>query len=139
MKIEIRYQSRGGNTKAVAEAIARAAGATAEPVSVPLTGQADVLIIGGGVYGFELDSALIGFLNGLTPDSAKSVAVFSTAGFVKGTGKIAAILKTKGVHICEYALPMKMGFQNYGGKKGGVTLTEKQQLQIDEFAKNVKA
>lgn len=43
MKIEVRYFSRGGNTKKLAEAIAKAVGAEAKTVSEPLTEDVDIL------------------------------------------------------------------------------------------------
>jgi flavodoxin len=53
MKIAVIYHSRGGNTKIVAEAIAKAAGVSAEPIHVPLDAPVDLLLIGGGVYGLH--------------------------------------------------------------------------------------
>lgn len=43
MKIAVRYQSRGGNTRGMAEIIAKMAGVTAEPVYVPLTEKVDLV------------------------------------------------------------------------------------------------
>lgn len=50
MKIAVRYQSRGGNTKAVAEVIANSLGVKAEAVDNAITQWVDVLFVGGGVY-----------------------------------------------------------------------------------------
>jgi len=36
MKVAVRYQSRGGNTKEIVEAIAKVAGVIAESIDVPL-------------------------------------------------------------------------------------------------------
>jgi flavodoxin len=43
MKVAVRYQTRGGNTRAVAEAIAKAAGVKAEPIYVSLREPIDLL------------------------------------------------------------------------------------------------
>ena len=44
MKIAIRYYTRSGNTKKLAEAIAEAASVEAKDVSVPLEEEVDVLL-----------------------------------------------------------------------------------------------
>lgn len=43
-------QSRGGNTRGMAEIIARMAGITEEPVYMPLIEKVDLLFLGGAVY-----------------------------------------------------------------------------------------
>ena len=55
MKVAVRYQTRGGNTKAVAEAIAKAAGVKAKPIDAPISEPVDLLFIGGGVYSLNID------------------------------------------------------------------------------------
>ena len=55
MEIAVSYFSRGGNTKKVAEAVAKSAGTTAKDCSEPLKESVDLLFLGGAVYGFELD------------------------------------------------------------------------------------
>ena len=42
MKVAIRYYTRGGNTKKLADAISKAVGVDAETTSVPLTGDVDI-------------------------------------------------------------------------------------------------
>ena len=81
MTVAVRYFSRSGNTKAVAEAIAKAAGV--EAVSVDAEGakveNADVLFVGGALYAYGIDGALKDFLKSLNKDSAKKAVVFSTS------------------------------------------------------------
>ena len=136
MNISVRYQTRGGNSKAVAEAIAKEAGVTAESLDVPLDGQVDLLFIGGGIYAWNIDSTLRAYLQGLDQDTVKAVAAFTTGGMFGGTGKIAAEVKARGIAVCEITMPMRMGFQNYAGKKGFATLSDKQNRKIAEFVKN---
>lgn len=82
MKIAVRYHSRGGNTKSVAEAIANAAGIKAEPIDVPLDEPVDFLFVGGGVYGGvfkgDIDSSLRGYLETLDPNTVKSLRAHKT-------------------------------------------------------------
>lgn len=82
MKIAVRYYSRSGNTKAVAEAIAEAAGVTAvsvEQTEAALEEPVDILFIGGALYAYGLDSHLKDYLKTLKKGDAKRAVVFSTS------------------------------------------------------------
>lgn len=137
MNITVRYQSRGGNTKAVAEAVAKAAAARAESIGVPINAPVDVLFIGGGIYAFNIDDSLRAYIKEIKKDEAAKVAVFTTAGFVDGTAKIIALLKENGLNVCEKTLSIKMYFRNYGRTDalGAVKLSAKNLRLIDEFVK----
>ena len=50
MKIAVRYYTRSGNTKKLAEAIAKAVGAEAKTVDEPLWEDVDILFLGSSVY-----------------------------------------------------------------------------------------
>ena len=139
MKIAVRYQSRGGNTKTVAEAIAKAAGVKAEPIDTPLDEAVDVLFVGGGVYAWSIDKSLKNYLETLNQEVTKSVAAFSTGGFTSGTDKIVEIVKAKGINVCEEAISIKMGIHNqhlFGGE-GVATLSENKIRSIDEFVMGI--
>lgn len=109
MKVAARYQSRGGNTKAVAEVIAKAAGVKAEPLET------------------------------LNKDTVKSIAAFSTGGGMSGTNKIIKIAKTKFINVCEKNLPIKLGLRNHAslGGKGDITITDKQINLTNDFVKEI--
>ncbi len=82
MRSAVRYYSRSGNTKAVAEAIAEAAGVSAISVDASdaaITEPVDVLFIGGALYAYGLDSHLKDYLKTLKKDDAKQAVVFSTS------------------------------------------------------------
>ena len=82
MRAAVRYYSRAGNTKAVAEAIAEAAGVSAISVDASdaaITEPVDVLFIGGALYAYGLDSHLKDYLKTLKKDDAKQAVVFSTS------------------------------------------------------------
>ena len=138
-QIAVRYQSRGGNTKAVAEVIAKAVGVVAEPIEAPITEPVDLLFVGGGVYAWDIDKSLKAYLQSLTPETVQSVAAFSTAGGMSGTGKIAAIVREKGINVCEETLPVKVLLRNHAslGGKGHITLSEKHLKSIEDFVKKV--
>ncbi len=82
MSTAVRYYSRSGNTKAVAEAIAAAAGVHAVSVDAAesaITEPVDVLFIGGALYAYGLDSHLKDYLKTLKKGDAKKAVVFSTS------------------------------------------------------------
>jgi len=82
MDIAVRYFSRSGNTKSVAEAIAKTAGTQAVSVdreNAALTEPVDVLFIGGALYAYGIDSRLKEYLKTLKKEDAKRAVVFSTS------------------------------------------------------------
>ena len=77
--VEIRYFSKSGNTKAIAQSIAAAVGAEAHDISTPLSGKADILFLGGAVYAFRIAGKLKKFIKTLSPE-----AVGKSRGFQHG-------------------------------------------------------
>ncbi|MBQ9421150.1 MAG: flavodoxin [Lachnospiraceae bacterium] len=82
MSTAVRYFSRSGNTKALADAIAKAAGV--EAVSVDAAGAkieepVDMLFVGGALYAYGIDSHLRDYLKTLKKENVKKAAVFSTS------------------------------------------------------------
>ena len=97
MKIAVRYFSRGGNTKKLADAIANAVGVDAETTSVPLTEDVDILFLGSSVYANGVDNAIKAFVNGINVKVGK-VVNFSTAALIKSSYKQVSKL-LEGKHI----------------------------------------
>ena len=68
MRAAVRYYSRSGNTKLVAEALAKAAGVPAVSVDAAdaaVTEPVDVLFIGGALYAYGIDKKLQEYLKTL--------------------------------------------------------------------------
>lgn len=100
MHIEVRYFTRSGNTKRLADAIGGAVSVAAKPISESLSVQVDLLFLGGSVYAGGIDSALKAFIDGLTPAMVKKVAVFSTAAVVESAYKqMKKQLDAKGISV----------------------------------------
>lgn len=139
MKIAVRYQSIGGNTKSVAQAIANRIDVKAEPITVPLDEPVDFLFIGGGVYAHGLDNSLKRYLENLNTATVKAVVAFSTAGAMDGAKRIASIVKEKGIPVHTETLPVKLGVRNHGTfvHKGFIRLTDKELAAVDNFVKKV--
>ena len=86
MKIAIRYFSRSGNTKKLADAISKVVGVDAETTSVPLEDDVDILFLGSSVYAGGVDNEVKEFVNGIGVKVGK-VVNFSTAALLKSTYK----------------------------------------------------
>ena len=136
MKIAVRYQSRGGNTRAVAEVIAKTLGVDAAPISTPLPGKVDLLFLGGGVYKWDADPELKTYLQTLNAKQVGKIAAFSTTGgMTVAIKRILEAAKAKGIPLCEHTLCMKLLLQGHAGigREGG-HLTEKQKAEAQAFA-----
>ncbi len=141
MKIEVRYQSRGGNTKAVAETIADAAGVSAKSIDHALEEYTDVLFLGGGVYAWKMDKSMAAFLSSLDGAKVGKIVAFSTTGASDSVNKkILAAAKGAGIEVCDKAFCLKLGAQGNTllGKKGGA-LKDEQIERARAFTKDVLA
>ena len=86
MKIAVRYYSRTGNTKKLAEAIAKAVHVEAKTTDEPLREDVDILFLGSSVYANGVDGNIKMFIQNLNIKVGK-VVNFSTAALVKSTYK----------------------------------------------------
>ena len=97
MKVAVRYYTRSGNTKKLAEAIANAVGTKAMTTDEPLTENVDILFLGSSVYAYGVDEHVKQFISGINVKVGK-VVNFSTAALVKSTYKqIGKLLEAKGI------------------------------------------
>ncbi len=133
MNIQVRYYTRGGNTKKVADAIAEAAGVEAIDLTNPVEG-ADVLFLGASMYAFTVDKNIKKFCGELTAANAKEIVVFSTSASDTSTHKkIAKCIKGKDIKLAEERLSIPGQFM--GMNKGRPN--EKDLEGAKEFAKKV--
>ena len=101
MKIAVRYFSRGGNTKKLADAIAAALGVEAKTTAEPLSEDVDILFLGSSVYAGGVDKSVKNFIGGIGVNVGK-VVNFSTAAILKSTyNQVAKLLAAKGIALCE--------------------------------------
>ena len=87
MKIAVRYYTKTGNTKRLAEAVAEAVGAEALPISVPVTEPADILFLGNSYYAFSIDPEVRAFLKALPKDKVGRIVNFGSAAMLNSTWK----------------------------------------------------
>lgn len=140
MKSIVRYQSRGGNTKAVAEVIAQALGTEALSVDNPVTEYTEVLFLGGGVYEWKMDKSLLDFMEQLSPDKIGQIVAFSTTGAMDSTLKqIRKTAEEKGIVVNKHELLVRMLLHGHSmlGLQGG-RLTEKQLKKVRDFMDEIQ-
>lgn len=99
MNIAVKYYSRGGNTKKLAEAIAAATGATATPVSQPLESEVDILFLCNSVYWAGADGKVKDFLK-VNASKIKRLVNVSSAGIIESTYKqIKSLAEKNGISV----------------------------------------
>jgi len=134
MYIAVCYQSRGGNTKKVAEAIAKALHTAAWDIDEVKDLECDLLVFGSAVYAASLDKKTKAFLDSLKGTSARRVALFGTsAGGKKPFGMMKRLLKEKGIPVDEnfFYAPGSFLFMNKGRPN------EEDLAQAAEWAKSL--
>jgi len=100
MNVAIRYYSKTGNTKKLAEAISEVTGAKAQTVAVPLDGEVDILFLGSSVYGGGIDEQVKAFIQTLDSIKVKKVVNFSTAAILSSTySQVSKMLSEKNIPI----------------------------------------
>lgn len=79
MNIAVRYYTRSGNTKKLAEAVAKAVHTEAKDVTEPLAQKADILFLGCSYYGFDIDEAVKEFIQKNKKSIGKIVCIGTSA------------------------------------------------------------
>lgn len=87
MKIAVRYYTKTGNTKRLAEAIGRAVGAEALPIDTPVAEPVDVLFLGNSYYAFTIDPEVRDFVRRLDRDKVGRIVNFGSAAMLNSTYK----------------------------------------------------
>ena len=87
MEIAVRYYTKTGNTKRLAEAVASAVGVEALPISTPITDPVDVLFLGNSYYAFTIDPEVRDFVRSLDKDKVGKIVNFGSAAMLTSTYK----------------------------------------------------
>ena len=87
MKTAVRYYTKTGNTKRLAEAVAEALGVQALPISEPVSEPVDILLLGNSYYAFSIDPEVRTFIRSLDKDRIGRIANFGTAALLNSTYK----------------------------------------------------
>ncbi len=87
MKIAVRYYTKGGNTKRLAEAMAKVLGVPALPISTPVAEPVDVLFLGNSYYAFTIDPEVRSFIRSLDKNKVGKIVNFGSAAMMNSTWK----------------------------------------------------
>ena len=87
MKIAVRYYTKTGNTKRLAEAVAEAVGAEALPLSTPIGDPVDILFLGNSYYAFSIDPEVREFIRNLDKSKVGRIVNFGSAAMLNSTYK----------------------------------------------------
>ncbi|WP_039657624.1 flavodoxin family protein [Clostridium tyrobutyricum] len=125
MKISVRYYTKTGNTKKLADEIAMTAGIEAKTVDERLSGDVDILFLGSSVYAAGVDEQVKKFIEGIDVHVGKIVN-FSTAAILKSTySQIKKIAGKKGIEVSDREYHCKGSFGPlHRGKPNAADLKE---------------
>ena len=87
MKAAVRYYTKTGNTKKLAEAIANELGVEALPISEPVTQKVDFLFLGNSYYAFNIDPEVKSFVGSLDRKLIGKIVNFGSAAMLNSTYK----------------------------------------------------
>ena len=87
MKVAVRYYTKTGNTKRLAEAVAEAVHAEAQSIGVPVEEPVDVLFLGNSYYAFTIDPEVRGFIRSLDKNKVGKIVNFGSAAMMNSTWK----------------------------------------------------
>ena len=85
MRVEVRYYTKTGNTKRLAEAVAEAVGAEALPIDVPVSEKTDILFLGNSYYAFTIDPEVRAFIKSLDKNKVGKIVNFGSAAMMNST------------------------------------------------------
>ena len=101
MNIAIRYYTRSGNTKKLADAISEALNIEAFDVSVPLSEKTDILFLGCSYYAFDVDPIVKEFIVN-NKDNIGKIICFGTSAMMKSMKKpVTKVARTVGIAVSD--------------------------------------
>ena len=102
MKIAVRYYTKTGNTKRLAEAVAKAVGSQALPISTPVEEPVDILFLGNSYYAFTIDPEVRSFICSLDKSKVGKIVNFGSAAMLNSTyKKVKAEAEKMGIPVDE--------------------------------------
>ena len=87
MTYAVRYYTKTGNTKRLADAIAKELGVEALPISEPVNEAVDILFLGNSYYAFNIDPEVKAFVASLDKNKVGKIVNFGSAAMLNSTYK----------------------------------------------------
>ena len=120
MTTAIRYYSKFGHSKMMAEAVKDLVGVEPQTVNEPLAEGVDTLLLGAGVFMGKVNGDVFKFINTLSPDKVKRVVCFGSCAIIKSpVPQMRKALEARGIKVddrefvCPGAMgPVKVGHPN---------------------------
>ena len=129
----IRYYSKFGHSKQMAQAIEEIVGAKAATVAEPLTGTVDTLYLGAGVLLGKVNSAVIDFINTLKPEDVKKVVLFGSCAIIDSpVPQMRKALEAKGIKVSDKSFTCK-------GSMGPIHRGHPNKADLDDFCKFIRS
>ena len=133
MKIAVRYYTRSGNTKKLADAVAKTAAVESKDIACPLDEKADILFLGCSYYAFDVDEAVKKFIIE-KKDNIGKIVCFGTSAMMKSMKKpVKKVADTVGVAVADEEFHCRGEFSKF--HKGRPN--EKDLADVSVFAKSV--
>lgn len=102
MRQEIRYYTKTGHTRRLADAAAEVLGIEAATIDTPITERTDVLYFGSAVYAAVVDPMVKKFIDNLDPKLVEKVVCFSSAALLPGNYRqVKKLFEAKGIKVDE--------------------------------------
>ena len=102
MTFAVRYYTKTGNTKRLAEAVAKELGVEALPISEPVSEKVDVLFLGNSYYAFSIDPEVRDFVASLDKAKVGRIVNFGSAAMLNSTyKKVKAVADKAGIPMDE--------------------------------------
>ncbi|BDC92471.1 Flavodoxin [Treponema bryantii] len=135
MKYAVRFYTKTGNTKRLADAVAKELGVEALPITEPISEPVDILFLGNSYYAFSIDPEVRSFVASLSKDKVGKIVNFGSAALLNSTyKKVKAEADKVGIPMDENEFHCKGEFK--GLHKGKPD--ENDLRAAAEFARNYK-
>jgi len=133
MKIAVRYYTRSGNTKKLADAVAKTASVESKDIACSLDEKADILFLGCSYYAFDVDEAVKKFIIE-NKDNIGKIVCIGTSAMMKSMKKpVKKVADTVGVAVADEEFHCRGEFAKF--HKGRPN--EKDLADVSAFAKSV--
>ena len=87
MTYAVRYYTKTGNTKKLADALAKELGVEALSVDTPVSEKVDILFLGNSYYAFTIDPEVRDFVKNLDKNKVGKIVNFGSAAMLNSTYK----------------------------------------------------